>query len=282
MNSPDVMHTGQASPGQKGKLIVIEGIDGSGKTVQTQMLVKRLLEEGLQVQMTDFPQYGKSFFGNMIERYLKGEFGWPQELKDHLKKYPIRSGTTHTSNLASSEASGKDLCSEVGESTPDEVNPYLSSLLYAGDRWEMKDRMNKWLEEGNIIISNRYVCSNMAHQGAKINDDGERDEFFKWLDELEHKKYTIPEPDLIIYLHVPIEVSQELIKINAQKEQGFKSKIDMHEKDVGYLRRVQNVYTNLARENNKWSMIDCLENSEISSKEKISEKVWDIVIKVVK
>ena len=74
---------------KKGKLIVVEGTDGSGKTVQTGILVKRLSEKGYQVQMTDFPQYGRSFFANMIEKYLKGEYGWPQELRDHLKKHPL-------------------------------------------------------------------------------------------------------------------------------------------------------------------------------------------------
>lgn len=268
MNSQNSLHASQAESGQKGKLIVVEGIDGSGKTVQTNMLVKRLSEEGCQVQMTDFPQYGKSFFADMIEKYLRGEYGWPQELRDHLKEHPLQKKTN-------TEV-------ETSESTPDEVNPYLSSLLYAGDRWEMKEQMNKWISAGDIIISNRYVCSNMAHQGAKLDDDGVRGEFFKWLEELEYKKYAIPRPDLVIYLHVPLEASQELIKLKVQNEQGFKSKIDMHEKDVGYLKRVQNIYINLARENSSWSMIDCFENNQILPKEKIAEKVWDTVIKVVK
>ena len=78
---------------KKGKLIVVEGTDGSGKTVQTGLLTERLSKEGYQVQMTDFPQYGKSFFANMIEKYLKGKYGWPQELRYHLKKYPLPSST---------------------------------------------------------------------------------------------------------------------------------------------------------------------------------------------
>ena len=134
---------------KKGKLIVVEGTDGSGKTVQTGLLVERLSKKGYQVQMTDFPQYGKSFFANMIEKYLKGKFGWPQELRDHLKKYPL---------LAEKSSTSENGRTGYIDSRPDEVNPYLTSLLYAGDRWEAKNQMHKWLDEGSIIISNRYVC----------------------------------------------------------------------------------------------------------------------------
>ena len=109
-----------------GKLIVITGIDGSGKTVQTKLLCERLLKEGHPVVNTDFPQYGKTFFADMVTKYLNGEFG-----------------------------------------SADSVSPYLAALLYAGDRWEAKEQINNWLKDGKIIVSNRYVCDNMAHQGGK-------------------------------------------------------------------------------------------------------------------
>ncbi len=246
---------------RSGKLIVIEGIDGSGKTVQTRFLVERLSKQGHQVKTTDFPQYGKSFFADMIEKYLKGEFGWPQELRDHLEKHPLP---------------GEGIGSK-----PEEVNPYLSSLLYAGDRWEIKEQMNNWLDEGSIIISNRYVCSNMAHQGAKISNTKERNKFFKWVEELEYNVYAIPTPDLIIYLHVPTEVSQELIKVKVQNEQGFKSEVDMHEEDVNYLQRVQDTYIDIARKDNSWFTIDCSRNNQIIARDEIAEKVWKAVSKIL-
>jgi dTMP kinase len=257
---------------KKGKLIVVEGTDGSGKTVQTSLLVKRLSKEGYQVQMTDFPQYGKSFFANMIEKYLKGEFGWPQELRDYLKTHPFAKET--------SPASGND-GTEYIESRPDEVNPYLTSLLYAGDRWEAKNQMHKWLNEGNIIISNRYVCSNMAHQGAKIGDVKEREKFFKWIEELEHKVYAVPRADLTVYLHVPIEISQELIKTRVNESQGFKSEADLHEGDMGYLKRVQDTYIGLADRDSNWRTIECTKNNQIKSREEIAEKIWSAVRKVL-
>ena len=272
LSSRSSLSSGQNVDVKHGKLIVVEGTDGSGKTVQTRLLVERLLKEGYQVQMTDFPQYGKSFFANMIEKYLKGGFGWPQELRNHLKTHPL--------STAKNSISGNNK-TEYVESRPDEVNPYLTSLLYAGDRWEAKDQMNKWLIEGNIIISNRYVCSNMAHQGAKISDTKERKKFFEWIEELEHKTYTIPRANLTIYLHVPIEISQELIRTRAKESKGFKSEADLHEVDTGYLKRVQDIYLDLANGDSNWCTIECTKNNQIKSREEIAEKVWSTVSKIL-
>ena len=257
---------------KKGKLIVVEGTDGSGKTVQTSLLTKRLSKEGYQVQMTDFPQYGKSFFANMIEKYLKGEFGWPQELRDHLKENPLL--------IEKSSTSDKDRTERL-ESRPNEVDPYLTSLLYAGDRWEAKNQMHKWLEEGNIVISNRYVCSNMAHQGAKISEAVERKKFYKWIEELEHEVYAVPKADFTIYLHVPVEISRELIKTRLRESEGLKSKMDLHEEDTEYLKRVRGTYIELAASDSNWCTIECAENDQIKSKEEISEEIWHTISKIL-
>jgi len=257
---------------KKGKLIVVEGTDGSGKTVQTNLLVERMSREGYQVQMTDFPQYGRSFFANMIEKYLKGEFGWPQELRDHLKNHP---------RLNEKGSPSGNVRIEYLDSRPNEVNPYLTSLLYAGDRWEAKNQMCKWLEEGRIVISNRYVCSNMAHQGAKISDVAERKEFYKWIETLEHDVYAVPKADLTIYLHVPIEISRELIKTRLRESEGLKSKMDLHEEDAEYLKRVRDSYVELAASDSSWCTIECAENNQIKPKEGISEEIWHAINKIL-
>jgi dTMP kinase len=272
LSSRSSLSHGQDADVKKGKLIVFEGADGSGKTVQTRLLVERLLKEGCQVQMTDFPQYGKTFFANMIEKYLKGGFGWPQELRNHLKTHPLPRGESSISD---------NYKTEYATSRPDEVNPYLTSLLYAGDRWEAKDQMNKWLIEGNIIISNRYVCSNMAHQGAKISDAKERNKFYEWIEELEHKIYNIPKTNLTIYLHVPIEISQELIRTRAKESEGFKPETDLHEVDTEYLKRVQDVYLYLAGGDSNWRTIECAKNNQIKPREEIAEMVWGAVSKIL-
>ncbi len=141
--------------------------------------------------------------------------------------------------------------------------------------------MSKWLNKGDIIISNRYVCSNMAHQGAKVNGTMERKEFFKWIDELEYKIYSVPRPDLTIYLHVPIEISQKLIKTRMKESEGLKSVADLHEEDIEYMKRVQDTYTNLAATDNSWCTIECAKDNQIKSREEIAEDVWSAVSKTL-
>lgn len=257
---------------KKGKLIVLEGTDGSGKTVQTNLLIDKLTQKGYHVKMTDFPQYGRSFFAKMIEKYLKGEFGWPEALRNHLKTYP----------LSIEENSVTDRV-DTGyfKSRPDEVNPYLTSILYAGDRWEAKNQMCKWLDTGNMIISNRYVCSNMAHQGAKVNGIIEREKFFEWIDELEYKVYSVPRADITIYLHVPIEISQKLIKLRIKESEGIRSTVDLHEEDTEYMKRVYDIYLKLASRDSSWYTIECVRNNKIKSREKIAEEVWIAVREIL-
>ena len=160
----------------RGKLIVITGVDGSGKTVQTKLLCERLLKEGYPVVTTDFPQYGKTFFADMVIKYLRGEFG-----------------------------------------SADSVSPYLAALLYAGDRWECKEQINIWLREGKIVVSNRYVCDNMAHQGGKINHSTDKEKFFQWLDKLEHEVFAVPRSNVNILLYVPVEIAYRLVEKKEQR-----------------------------------------------------------------
>jgi dTMP kinase len=280
----------------RGKLIVVEGTDGSGKSVQTRIIEERLRKKGHRVQMTDFPQYGNSFFADMIEKYLKGEFGWPQELRDHLRTHPLPTGGQDSPQLTrdcSPKSSHKiksanepniGLTQNRSGSVvprPDEVNAYLSSLLYAGDRWLLKDQMTKWLDEGVIITSNRYVCSNMAHQGAKIKDSSERNRFFKWIEELEYKVFSIPKPDLVIYLSVPIEISQRLIWERLQSSKEDKTEFDIHEKDLRYLHAVQIIYEGLAEVDNRWFTVKCAENNQILPIDEIAGKVWSVVDRIL-
>src|SRR6266567_7862251 len=135
----------------KGKFIVVDGTDGSGKKTQTALLAKRLKKEGYKVKLIDFPQYESNFFGKMVGRYLSGEFG-----------------------------------------SAEQVSPYLASILYAADRHETKGKIEKWLKEGNIVISDRYASSNQIHQGGKISDVKKRKEFLEWLEEMEFVVFKIP------------------------------------------------------------------------------------------
>lgn len=220
----------------RGKLIVITGIDGSGKTVQTKLLYKRLLEEGYPTDITDFPQYGKTFFANMVTKYLKGEFG-----------------------------------------SADSVSPYLAALLYAGDRWECKKQISRWLREGKIIVSNRYVCDNMAHQGGKIKDATEKKDFFQWLDTLEHRVFAVPRSNLNILLYVPAEIAYCLIERKEQRAYLAGGKKDIHEEDINHLRYAQQTFLEIAQGKKDWTIIDCTENGTLLPEQLIADKVWHVV-----
>ncbi|MEK7097993.1 MAG: thymidylate kinase, partial [Patescibacteria group bacterium] len=134
---------------KKGKFIVIDGTDGSGKTTQLGLLAERLKNLGHLVEIADFPQYNTKSAG-LVEEYLSGKYG-----------------------------------------SADEVGPYRASIFYACDRYDASFKIRKWLEEGKIVISNRYVTANMGHQGGKIDGEKERKEYFDWLYNLEYETFSI-------------------------------------------------------------------------------------------
>ncbi len=219
----------------KGKFIVIDGSDGAGKKTQSDFLIAKLKDMGREIGYYDFPQYDKSIFGQMVGRYLNGEFG---------------------------EA--------------DEVSPYLSSMLYAGDRWSASQDMKADLDAGKIIISNRYTQSNMAFQGAKISDPAQKKKFMEWLKKLEFEVYSIPKPDLVIYLYMPYKISQALV--DKKDERNYtKMKRDIHEKNADFLQRVENQYLQLSKENAEWEIIECIKDSKLMSIEEIGGKVFQKV-----
>ena len=218
-----------------GKLIVVEGNDSSGKETQTDLLINRLRKK-YKVEKTDFPQYYDSFYGDMIARYLRGEFG------------PVN-----------------------------QISPYLSSLLYALDRMEAKDKIINLLNQGKIIISNRYVPSNKAYGAAKLEKKDQK-KFIKWIEKLEYEKHKIPKPDLVIYLHVPVQITQQWIETKKRRDYLEGNKKDLHEKNVDYLQKVEKIYLELCREKN-WVKIPCVLNQKVLSEEKIAQKVYKKVIK---
>ncbi|PIZ57474.1 thymidylate kinase, partial [bacterium (Candidatus Torokbacteria) CG_4_10_14_0_2_um_filter_35_8] len=144
---------------KKGKLIVIEGADGSGKATQTGLLIKRLKKEIFDVRTMDFPRYYDSVYGDMVGRFLKGEYG-----------------------------------------TLKEINPYLAAILYALDRKAAQPQLIDWLHLGKIVVANRYVSSNQAHQASRIETLEDRKKFLRWLDTLEYGIHSLPRPDILFFL----------------------------------------------------------------------------------
>jgi len=215
-----------------GKLIVIDGTDGSGKGTQTEILIKRLQQNGYNVATTDFPQYGQKSAGP-IEEYLNGKYGTAQE-----------------------------------------VGPYRASMLYAIDRYDASFLMKKWLEEGKIIVSNRYVSANMGHQGSKIQNPEERKKYLEWLYNLEYNMFEIPKPDLNLILHVQSDIAYELIAKKDDREYLAGKKRDIHEADINHLKQAEQVYLDIAQTFDDFKLVECTENGQIMTREQISDLIW--------
>lgn len=168
---------------------------------------------------------------------------------------------------------GRYLSGEFGGSS--EVSPYLASIIYAGDRFEEKEQIEKWLAEGFIVIADRYASSNQIHQGGKIADPEKRREFLAWLEELEYGIFKIPRPNLIIYLDMPLDISQKLLKKNSsqKKKTYLKGKKDIYENDLKHLSDAKNSAIELVKKNNNWIRIKCSRNGKPLSVEEISRNI---------
>ena len=198
-----------------------------------------------------------------------------QLLVDHLKKkdravkyvdFPQYYSSFHGKTVA------KFLRGEFGQI--DKVSPYLASLAYALDRASVKTEIEDFLNQGGIIIANRYATSNMAHQAAKFKDKKQQEEYLKWIYELEYKVHKIPKENIVIYLHVPWEIGAKLTE-KKESRQYLKGQInDIHEKDISYRKAVEKMYLELCERNKHWVKIDCINNDGVLlSPEAIHRKV---------
>lgn len=217
----------------KGKLIVIEGTDGSGKTTQTELLLARLNKEGVACESLRFPRYKENLFGKLIRECLDGYHG----------------------NFLT-------------------LDPKIASVLYACDRLETMPLIRSWLEEGKIVILDRYVSSNQVHQGGKIKDDKDRREYLDWLSKMEFEVLKLLKPDMVLYLDVPFEISKTLI----ENRVGI---MDTADQDWQYLAnsKAAGVYMT-SRE--AWQNIECAPGGDLLPKEEIHEAIWEKLSPVIK
>lgn len=213
---------------KKGKLIVIDGSDGSGKTTQAALLIKRLKKEGVPSVALKFPQYQANFFGAFIKKCLHGEYG-----------------------------------DFIG------IDPHIVSTLYAADRWESKDKINRWLKEGKVVVLDRYVSANQMHQGGKIKNPKKRLAFLQWLDTMEHKVFGLPRPDMILYLHVPVGLSVQLMTGRSTR--------DLADRNRKHLTDTRQSALTLLEKSRTWRKVECAERGAVLSKDVIHERIWAIV-----
>lgn len=212
-----------------GKLIVLEGTDGSGKSTQFRLLADRLTAEGQQFRRLVFPQYSEESSA-LIRMYLGGEFG----------------------------------------SKPSDVNAYAASAFYAVDRYaSYKKAWGQWYEEGGLVLSDRYTTSNAVHQASKETGEA-REKFLGWLYEFEYDKLGLPRPDLTIYLDVPTEFTETLLR---QRESATGTQADIHEQDMSYLATCRET-GRAAAEYYGWTVIRCVENGQMRSIEDIHQEIY--------
>ncbi len=153
----------------------------------------------------------------------------------------------------------------------DSVHPQLASLLFAGDRFESKDVILEAAQAHDVVVFDRYVASNIAHQAAKL-DGPNRAELMRWIESIEYDVYKLPHPDATVLLDLPATAAQQLIATKAARSYTDKA-ADLQEADTGYLERVRQVYLSLADQNPHWVRIDCMANDAIRSLESIAEEV---------
>lgn len=223
---------------KRGKLIVIDGVDGSGKKTQTDILVRRLIKEGYKVEVADFPRYGERSAA-LVEDYLNGKFG----------------------NAKS-------------------VNPYVASIFYAVDRYAASFEIKKWLKQGKIVISNRYVSANMGHQCGKLKTKKDRDKFLSWLNNLEFGIFSLPKPDKNILLYVEPGLGQQLVDKKGHRDYIGGTKRDIHEADINHLRDAAKAYLYVGNKY-KWDIIKCSSGAKMRHIEDISHEIWQKVKKII-
>lgn len=200
--------------------IVIEGLDGSGKSTQLELLRQYLNTNEIPFEYLHFPRVDTGLFGDLVARFLRGDLG----------------------NI-------------------DQVNPYLVGLIYAGDRNDAKEQIYNWLADDKLVIIDRYIYSNMAFQGAKLNNRDEKLKLREWLHHLEFNYYNIPRPQLSIFLDVPFSFTTKSLtnQRSGDDRQYLEGKQDIHEADLNFQEKVRQEYLDLIKQEAGFELIECFD-----------------------
>jgi dTMP kinase len=159
-----------------------------------------------------------------------------------------------------------------------QLDPRITSTLYAADRFESKPQLERWLAEGKLVVLDRYVSANMMHQGAKISDPQALQSFLGWLDHMEHEVFGLPRPDLIVYLSVSPEVRRSL-KQQAVTEGKHNADIDAAEKDIDHQHTVEDRARTIVATLNNWQVVECAPAGQMRERQVIHEDIYQLVIK---
>jgi len=221
------------------KLFVVEGVDGSGKSTQIRLLNDYFSKKGYRCEYLHFPRTDAPFFGELIARFLRGEFG------------------------------------SLGE-----VNPWLVAMLYAGDRMDASELISGWLSKGCIVLLDRYTYSNIAYQCAKLSDILEQEKLMKWILDLEFSHFSIPKPDLNIFLDVPFTFTEKKLSDSRTGEDRryLNGTKDIHEESLSFQERVREIYRRVSQIDERLCMVNC---SDEKGEMLLPEKIFNLIIEIL-
>lgn len=225
--------------------IVLEGVDGSGKSTQIAKLREMFAQRGIESEYLHFPRFDAPYFGDLIARFLRGELG-----------------------------------------SIEQVDPYIVALLYAGDRHDAAKMIGQWLNEGKVVICDRYVYSNVGYQCAKVQDAEEREKLRKWILQLEYDHFAIPKPDVSLFLDVPFAFTERKL-LQEQREGDDRAYLngqkDIHEQSMDLQRAVRDVYIKAAEYDEALHVVDCsTAENEMATPEEIFERIEAVVSQYIK
>jgi len=204
------------------RFLVIEGLDGSGKSTQLKLLREHLQQVAVPYKYLHFPRLEEGVFGELIARFLRGEMG-----------------------------------------ANDQVDPYLVALIFAGDRVDASAQIRQWMEEGYLVIVDRYVYSNIAFQCAKFDSREDQESLRDWILEFEFGYNRLPRPDLNLYLNVPLEFTRKQLNIDrfGHDRAYLKGERDIHEESLDFQEKVRQVYLELKSHVDDLEIIDCMDHT---------------------
>ena len=225
--------------------IVLEGLDGAGKSTQIKKLRDMFAGLGIPSEYIHFPRFDAPYFGDMIARFLRGEFG-----------------------------------------SVDQVDPYIVAMLYAEDRRDASSLIKGWMDQGKVVIADRYVYSNIGYQCAKVENEAEREKLREWIFSLEYDYFKIPRPDVSLFLDVPFSFTERKL-LSEVREGDDRSYLngakDIHEQSMDLQRKVRQVYVDAAQKDEDMYVVDCSNSEgEMASPEVIFERVMSRVKPYIK
>lgn len=216
------------------RLLVIEGLDGSGKSTQVSLLKAKLESDGTPVRQIKLPDYDDPS-STLVKMYLGGEFG----------------------------------------KNPEDVNVYAASSFYAVDRYaSFRRHWQKDYENGTLILADRYTTSNAVHQAVKLPESA-WENYLSWLADYEYNKLGIPAPDAVIFLDMPVAVSQKLM---TARYNGEEAKKDVHEANVSYLNACRKAAL-FAASKLGWYVVPCADGDEPLPIAQIHARIYEIAKK---